>query len=107
MSKILRETRRTIARFLKYAADKVVQSYEEYLEQGLMGEDAEKKAKNFKSFHDSAKSASTHLESLLKIAKMSEDEEGDAEEKREAEAVRLDALIEAAQREIDEGNKQS
>ncbi|MCK5285361.1 MAG: hypothetical protein KAJ86_07235 [Alphaproteobacteria bacterium] len=93
-----------IAQFLNSATAAVVYSYERYLSSDLPEtlEEDPKNPSEFKAFHDAGKSAASHLESLLKLVKATEDNSDQQKFTEEKTAQILKGKLENVDKEINE-----
>ena len=76
---------------------KVIESYENFLEQGIPED-----AKGFNAHHNACKSAVVHAETLLKLAKWTDEEAVQMVEEKSGDEESVLKMIEDVRNEIDE-----
>ena len=97
--KIQKETREQIARFLPDAIARALTSYFEF----STSETEEKDSKKFAAHHTASKAAISHIELLLKLAKLAELPDAAAENHNNQ--IVLAAMVQEAREELDKYNK--
>ena len=107
MENFTKTIKKRVSQFLNEATAAVVHSYSRYLGSDLPEdlEDNSKGPKNFKEFHDAGKSAASHLESLLKLAKATDDDHTDLQKQDEKDKERrLQETVQQAKDELGGGD---
>lgn len=104
MENFTKVIKKRISQFLNSATAAVVHSYERYLSSDFPDdiEDESKKPEEFKKFHDAGKSAASHLESLLKLAKATDEPADRSKEAAEDEERQVQEALQEARAELDE-----